>query len=102
MSRLRKLAPEYGLDPNQWFKNVQYVVASKVGREPIRYVGNIYKYYLAYRRLREIEAERDPAGRGIDKTLATLVRDALVLFVVYIVPLDLYHSTLLACPARYS
>jgi membrane-bound lytic murein transglycosylase MltF len=22
VSRLRKLAPEYGLDPNQWFKNV--------------------------------------------------------------------------------
>jgi hypothetical protein len=34
------------------------IVASKVGQEPIGYVGNIYKYYLAYRRLREIERER--------------------------------------------
>ena len=58
VARLRKQTPEYGLDPNKWFKNVEYVVASKVGREPLQYVGNIYKYYLAYRRLREIEEER--------------------------------------------
>jgi membrane-bound lytic murein transglycosylase MltF len=58
IARLRKLAPEYGVDPNVWFKNVERIVASKVGREPVRYVGNIYKYYLAYRRLREIEKER--------------------------------------------
>ena len=58
IARLRKLAPEYGVDPNLWFKNVERVVASKVGREPIQYVGNIYKYYLAYRRLRDIEAEQ--------------------------------------------
>jgi membrane-bound lytic murein transglycosylase MltF len=60
VSRLRKLAPEYGLDPNKWFKNVEHVVARKVGREPVRYVGNIYKYYLAYRRLRDLEQ----AGNG--------------------------------------
>ena len=59
IARLRRLAPEYGLDPNKWFKNVQYIVASKVGQEPVRYVGNIYKYYLAYRRLRDIERERE-------------------------------------------
>ena len=64
IARLRALAPEYGFDPNQWFKNVQYVVASKVSQEPVRYVGNIYKYYLAYRRLREIERERALATRG--------------------------------------
>ena len=58
IARLRKLAPEYGVDPNKWFKNVQYIVASKVGQEPVRYVGNIYKYYLAYRRLRQMEQER--------------------------------------------
>jgi membrane-bound lytic murein transglycosylase MltF len=62
VARLRKQAPDYGLDPNQWFRNVQYVVASKVGQEPIRYVGNIYKYYLAYRRLRDME--RVPTGGG--------------------------------------
>jgi membrane-bound lytic murein transglycosylase MltF len=64
IARLRKLAPEYGVDPNVWFKNVERIVASKVGREPIRYVGNIYKYYLAYRRLREIEKERASQSTG--------------------------------------
>ena len=59
VARLRKLAPEYGVDPNQWFKNVERIIASKVGREPIQYVGNIYKYYLAYRRIREIERKQE-------------------------------------------
>ena len=31
IARLRKLAPEYGVDPNMWFKNVERIVASKVG-----------------------------------------------------------------------
>ena len=26
IARLRKLAPEYGVDPNVWFKNVERVV----------------------------------------------------------------------------
>ena len=58
VARLRRRAPEYGLDPDLWFRNVERIVASNVGREPVRYVGNIYKYYLAFRRLREIERGR--------------------------------------------
>jgi membrane-bound lytic murein transglycosylase MltF len=57
VSRLRRRAPEYGLDPNVWFRNVERIVASNVGREPVRYVGNIYKYYLAFRRVREMQGE---------------------------------------------
>jgi membrane-bound lytic murein transglycosylase MltF len=64
ITRLRARAPEYGVDPNQWFKNMQYVVASTVSQEPIRYVGNIYKYYLVYRRLRDIKRERALATGG--------------------------------------
>ena len=63
IARLRKLAPEYDVDPNVWFKNVERIVASKVSREPVRYVRNIYKYYLAYRRLRDLESERGSAER---------------------------------------
>lgn len=55
IARLRKLAPEYGLDPNQWFNNIEYIVARGVGQEPVRYVSNIYKYYVAYRRIREMQ-----------------------------------------------
>jgi membrane-bound lytic murein transglycosylase MltF len=63
IARLRKLAPEYDVDPNVWFQNVERIVASRVSREPVRYVRNIYKYYLAYRRLRDVEKERGGAER---------------------------------------
>jgi membrane-bound lytic murein transglycosylase MltF len=60
INRLRKEAPDRKLDPNLWFGNVELVVAAEVGREPVRYVGNIYKYYIAYKRvLAELEARRE-------------------------------------------
>lgn len=49
IAKLRKEAGERGLDPNKWFQNVELVVAQRVGRETVTYVGNIYKYYIAYR-----------------------------------------------------
>ncbi len=45
---LRKKAEERGLDPNKWFQNVEIVVSDEVGKETVTYVGNIYKYYVAY------------------------------------------------------
>jgi membrane-bound lytic murein transglycosylase MltF len=50
INRLRRVAADRGLDPNVWFNNVELVVAAQVGREPIGYVGNIYRYYIAYKR----------------------------------------------------
>jgi membrane-bound lytic murein transglycosylase MltF len=38
-----------GLNPNVWFNNVELVVAKEIGRETVRYVSNIYKYYIAYK-----------------------------------------------------
>jgi membrane-bound lytic murein transglycosylase MltF len=52
INRLRKVAAEEGFDPNQWFRNVEIVVAREVGREPVHYVANIYKYYIAYSMIR--------------------------------------------------
>jgi len=46
--RLRTKAAESGYDPNQWFRNVEVVVANEVGREPVSYVSNIFKYYTVY------------------------------------------------------
>lgn len=50
INRLRRVAAARGLDPNVWFNNVELVVAAQVGREPVTYVGNIYRYYIAYSR----------------------------------------------------
>jgi membrane-bound lytic murein transglycosylase MltF len=50
INRLRRVAKSRGLDPNVWFNNVELVVAAQVGYEPVNYVGNIYRYYIAYSR----------------------------------------------------
>jgi membrane-bound lytic murein transglycosylase MltF len=47
--RLRRKAAREGLNPNQWFGNVELVVAKDVGQETVQYVNNIYKYYVAYK-----------------------------------------------------
>ena len=47
---LRNEAKKMGLNPNVWFHNVEEAAAKKVGRETVRYVSNIYKYYIVYRR----------------------------------------------------
>jgi membrane-bound lytic murein transglycosylase MltF len=49
IARLRKRAATEGLDPNKWFGNVELVVAKDIGQETVRYVSNIYKYYVAYK-----------------------------------------------------
>jgi len=47
--KMRRQAEKMGLDPNIWFSNVEVAAARVVGREPVQYVSNIYKYYVAYR-----------------------------------------------------
>lgn len=46
---IRKKTAAMGLDPNIWFYNVEIAAAREIGRETVQYVGNIYKYYTAYR-----------------------------------------------------
>lgn len=61
----RSLAERMGLDTNVWFDNVELAVGRSVGREPVRYVANIYRYFIAYRLLQEREREREQAvGAG--------------------------------------
>lgn len=67
IARLRALAPEYGLDPNEWFREVELIVQRKVGMEPVNYVGNIYKYYLAYKRVGDRAAEREAAETEVQR-----------------------------------
>jgi membrane-bound lytic murein transglycosylase MltF len=61
VAKLRKEAEKRGLDPNVWFNNVEVVAAERVGQEPVRYVANIYKYYVAYRLVVDAQAERERA-----------------------------------------
>jgi membrane-bound lytic murein transglycosylase MltF len=58
VAQLRRLAAKRGLDPNRWFNHVEVIAAEKIGRETVRYVSNIYKYYLAYKMVTEQSEER--------------------------------------------
>jgi membrane-bound lytic murein transglycosylase MltF len=49
LRKFRRRATQMGLDPNVWFDNVEVAAARIVGPETVHYVGNIYKYYVAYR-----------------------------------------------------
>jgi membrane-bound lytic murein transglycosylase MltF len=54
--QLRRETAKRGLDPNKWFGNVERLVSERIGRETVTYVGNIYKYYVAYRLVMDREA----------------------------------------------
>jgi membrane-bound lytic murein transglycosylase MltF len=60
ISRMRKEAVKRGLDPDQWFNNVEVVTAEKIGIETTTYVRNIYKYYAAYKL---VEQARETAAK---------------------------------------
>jgi membrane-bound lytic murein transglycosylase MltF len=65
MAQLRKEAAKRGLDPNVWFHNVEYVAAEKIGAETVTYVGNIYKYFIAYHRIIEARAASAQAAEKL-------------------------------------
>jgi membrane-bound lytic murein transglycosylase MltF len=54
INKLRERAEKAGLDPNQWFGNVEYIAFQTVGQQPVRYVENIYKYYVGYKLIEEL------------------------------------------------
>ena len=47
IAQARTEAASRGLDPNQWFNNVELVAGEKLGTETTVYVRNIYKYDVA-------------------------------------------------------
>lgn len=61
-------AKKEGLDPNVWFDNVERVCAARVGQETVRYVRNIYKYYIAYTLIQEADAAKKAAMQAVQKS----------------------------------
>ena len=66
IQRMRRIAADEGHDPDRWLGHVEIVAARKIGRETVRYVRNVFKYYLAYR----LSWERRELRNSID--VATL------------------------------
>jgi len=60
---MRARAKELGLNPDRWFGNVEYAALGIVGQETVRYVGNIFKYYVAYHSVAAFGKQR---GRDLE------------------------------------
>jgi membrane-bound lytic murein transglycosylase MltF len=69
MRQLRRETAKRGLNPNVWFGNVERLVSEKIGRETVTYVGNIYKYYVAYRLTLDRHEARTKARERLRDTL---------------------------------
>jgi membrane-bound lytic murein transglycosylase MltF len=68
--QLRREAAARGLNPNVWFGNVEQIAAEKIGAETVTYVGNIFKYYIAYKVITEEQKQREQAKQAITRTAA--------------------------------
>jgi membrane-bound lytic murein transglycosylase MltF len=67
--KLRAEAQKRGLDPDQWFNNVEIVTAERIGIETTTYVRNIYKYYVAYKLMLDTqEKERNAREQATSST----------------------------------
>lgn len=62
LRKIRRATQEMGLDPNIWFGNAENGAARVIGRETVQYVGNIYKYYVAYALFTDLEARRSESA----------------------------------------
>jgi len=67
IGRMREEARKRSLDPDKWFNNVELVTAEKLGMQTPTYVRNIYKYYVAYKLMSEVESERHEARESLKK-----------------------------------
>ena len=65
ISRMRKAAEKRGLDPDLWFNNVELVTAEKIGIETTTYVRNIFKYYVAYKLMFDIQEAQKKARDAV-------------------------------------
>ncbi len=57
VQKMRNKAKKMGLDPNRWFGHTEIAAGTIVGRETVRYVANIHKYYVAYRLVADLYSD---------------------------------------------
>ena len=62
--KLRAQAAAERYDPKSLFNNVEIIASKRIGRETVPYVGNIYKYYQAYKMVTEKDAQRQAARQN--------------------------------------
>ncbi len=65
INKMRSKAESLGKDPNKWFYNVEYVTRRYASSEPVNYVANIMKYYLAFKSTIKAEGARLKAAEKI-------------------------------------
>jgi membrane-bound lytic murein transglycosylase MltF len=61
ISKAQQKALRMGLDPNRWFGQLEIAAAKTISREPVLYVRNIYKYYVAYKKIAALRERRQSA-----------------------------------------
>jgi membrane-bound lytic murein transglycosylase MltF len=61
ISKVRARASAEGVNPDVWFNQVEHVAARRLGQETVKYVRNVFKYYVAYKLAQQTEAEREEA-----------------------------------------
>lgn len=71
IARVRRQAVKMGYDPNVWFQNCEVAALKHIGRQPVEYVRDINKYYvalkLAYRQYfkqQELKEKKKPAAQA--------------------------------------
>ena len=65
IAKMRREAKARDLDPDKWFNNVEIVVAEKIGAETTTYVRNIYKYYVTYKLILEMQETQRKAREAL-------------------------------------
>jgi membrane-bound lytic murein transglycosylase MltF len=61
VARARRKARGLGFDPDRWFGHVEVGMYRVVSGEPVSYVRNVYKYYVTFKRLEQVDRARERA-----------------------------------------